>query len=306
MRLSDRIDGASVASAVRMLRTHYNEPYKSVLILEGSDDKKVFDKLIGEDDCIIEVACGKQNVCDAFEEIDKLNTRFKPKLAGCLGIVDSDYEEFDEIESCKHTDILRTDGHDLEYMLLASKALDILLSDLLDYELNEQTLQFYANFKESFFTLGSKIGYLRLKFHRYRKRNGIGYRSGDYERMTCNYMQSLDKNHRLSWTAALRCINSTTGYSGFTESETSHDEWELLRKNQDKYLCHGKDMLEIILCELLPKMTQDEFGKAVYVRKDKVREKLSDSYDMTLFHCTMLCRGVKAWQDRTGFHVLAD
>ena len=258
MSLYEHTDGESVASAVMLLRD--DDPHRSILVLEGSDDKKVFDNLINGDDCVIEVGYRKKNVCDAVELLN-LRSKLYLELDGYLGIVDSDFEEFDVQDSCEHTNILKTDGHDLEYMLLDSAALDFLLDSLVQCTANDLTEQFKEDFKNVLFALGSQIGYLRLKLHRYRRRNGIGYSSGLYERLTIEYMQRLDENHRLSWSAALCCISSTTGFSGFPESEMSDDEWERLRRTKDKFLCHGKDMLELILCELLPKMTQDDFGK---------------------------------------------
>lgn len=303
MSVYEHTDGKSVASSVVMLRD--DDPHRTILILEGSDDKRVFDNLINEDDCVIEVGYKKQNVCDAVELLN-LRSKLYPELDGYLGIVDSDFEEFDDQGSCEHTNILKTDCHDLEYMLLDSTALDFLLGSLVECTANEQTVQFIEYFKNVLFELGSRIGYLRLKLHKFRKKNRIGYSSGLYERLTIEYMQRLDEKHRLLWTSALCCINSTTGFSAFSESETSDDEWERLRKKQDMYLCHGKDMLEIILCELLPKMTQHEFGEAVYVGKERARDVLSDSYEMSLFQCSQLYRAIKSWEKQTEFFVLAD
>ena len=286
-----------------MLRTA--DEYKSILLVEGSDDKRVFDKLISADDCEIEVANGKKNICDAVILLDMLS-KIRDGLDGYLGIVDSDFDEFEVHALCEHTNILKTDGHDLEYMLLDSTALDFLLDSLVECIAIDLTVEFKEDLKNVLVELGSQIGYLRLKLHRYRKRNGIGYSSGLYERLTIEYMQKLEENHRLSWTAALCCIKSKRGFSGFPESETSDDEWERLRRKQDKYLCHGKDMLEIILCDLLPKMTQDEFGAAVYVGKERARDVLSDAYDISLFKCSNLYRGIKSWEKQTEFFVLAD
>ena len=303
MSIYEHTDGRSVASAVMLLRE--DDDSRSILILEGGDDKKVFDELISEDDCVIEVGNGKQNVCDAIKLLN-LRSKLYRELDGYLGIVDSDFEEFEAQETCDHTNILKTDGHDLEYMLLDSTALDFLLDGLVERNANDVPLHFKADFKNVLFELGSQFGYLRLKLHRFRKRNGIGYSIGLYERLTVDYMQKLDENHKLSWTAALSCINSITGFSGFSESETSDDEWERLRRTQDKYLCHGKDMLELVLCELLPKMTVDGFGEPVYLSKERARNVLSDAYDMSLFRRTQLHQDIKSWEKQTKFYVLAD
>lgn len=279
--------------------------FKSILIVEGSDDERVFCKLINSDDCEIEIGHGKKNICDAVKLLN-LRSRIYPELEGYLGIVDSDFEEFDTHDSCDHTNILKTDGHDLEYMLLDSAALGVLLDAVVECNATDLTFQFKEDFKNVLFELGSQLGYLRLKLHRYRKRNRIGYSSGLYERLTIEFMQRLEENHRLAWTAALCCIKSKTGFSGFSESEISDDEWERLRRKQDKYLCHGKDMLEIILCELLPIMSQDKLGNAVNVGKERARDALSDAYDMSLFQGSQLHKSIESWEKRTEFFVLAD
>ncbi|MDE2775624.1 MAG: DUF4435 domain-containing protein [Chloroflexota bacterium] len=297
-------DIRSVASAVKMLRDA--DPYKSVLIVEGSHDKSVFENLTSIDDCELEVGYGKQNVCGAVQLLNMYSKTLYPSLGGYLGIVDSDFKGLDGKGNLSDENIVETDGHDLEYMLLNSMALDRHLDSLLETSAHERITICKETFKQCLFELGSQIGYLRLKVYDYCKRYSISCNSGLYESLTIKYVRSLDANHRLSWTAALYCINSTSGFDAYSESEVSNDEWEILRRKHEAYLCHGKDMLETVFCELLPKVTQAEIGREFYVGKERARSQLTNNYDMSVFKKSQLYLSIKAWESHTGFYVLAD
>ncbi len=94
----------------------------SFLVVEGSDDSKAFKDLIDQEECVIVVAHGKDNVLEALSILND------DGFSRALGIVDADFDRV--VDKCEQTEnVLRTDGHDLECMLLSSSAFDKVLSE---------------------------------------------------------------------------------------------------------------------------------------------------------------------------------
>ena len=111
------LDGDYLANRLRMVRSQ--EP-RTFLIVEGETDEIFFERFIDPLRCKIEVAEGRENAIDAFDELQR--TRF----AGALVVVDADFNVLDGRLPLP-LGLLFTDTHDLETMLLASRALDKLL-----------------------------------------------------------------------------------------------------------------------------------------------------------------------------------
>lgn len=103
-----------IANEIRLKRSQHEGVF---LIVEGRDDRLFHEKFVDLDICNITVADGKEKVCEVIDILEK------DKFPGVLGIVDSD---FDRIESSdiKSPNIIFSDFHDLETMLINSNALD--------------------------------------------------------------------------------------------------------------------------------------------------------------------------------------
>ncbi|HEX8435842.1 DUF4435 domain-containing protein, partial [Archangium sp.] len=113
----------NIANSVGMKRLQY--PTKTFVLVEGKDDKKFFERYTDSASCHIIVAHGKPKVIEAVLELDKNGIR------GVLGIVDADFTVLDQQES-PTPNILETDLHDVECMMLASPALAHVLRELGD------------------------------------------------------------------------------------------------------------------------------------------------------------------------------
>jgi hypothetical protein len=111
------VDGAYLANSLRMVRSQ--DP-RAFLIVEGETDEIFFERFIDPLRCKIEVAKGRENAIDVFDELQR--TRF----AGVLVVVDADFNVLDGRLPLP-LGLLFTDTHDLETMLLASRAFDKLL-----------------------------------------------------------------------------------------------------------------------------------------------------------------------------------
>lgn len=113
MSLKQLLDANSIANEIRLERQVRKT---AVLIVEGSDDKKLFTRFVEAHRCSIVGAYGKENVINVVSILD--NSGFQ----GMLGVADRD---FDDIENVTYAsaNLVFTDEHDAECMMLRSEAL---------------------------------------------------------------------------------------------------------------------------------------------------------------------------------------
>src|SRR5689334_19952084 len=90
------------------------------LIVEGESDFTFFNKFIKKPECEISIAFGNFKVIEAIEILDKRNFSRK------LGIIDADFRVLEKEEPINEN-ILITDFHDLEMVIIASPALEVVL-----------------------------------------------------------------------------------------------------------------------------------------------------------------------------------
>ncbi len=112
-------DAGVVASEVIMTRQLHSG---SFLIVEGEDDYKFWSPRVASGACELVIGNGKPNVEGALIRLDRGG------FQGALGIVDDDFDIL-EGRSRPSPNLISTDGHDLESMLLRSPALDRLLAE---------------------------------------------------------------------------------------------------------------------------------------------------------------------------------
>ena len=93
----------------------------SCLLLEGEDDHRFWDRRVSQG-CELVIGDGKQNVEGAVRRLD---TR---RFSGALGIVDADFDRL-QGRALPSPNLLATDAHDLECVLLRSPALDGVLAE---------------------------------------------------------------------------------------------------------------------------------------------------------------------------------
>ena len=117
--MTDVITPESIATSILLLRAVHKG---SVLIVEGYSDSRLYGKFIDGDNCQIVNAYNKSSAVRVTELLEKKN------FFGIVTIVDAD---FWSIEGYEHpsSNILRTDTHDLETMLVSSPALDHVLAE---------------------------------------------------------------------------------------------------------------------------------------------------------------------------------
>ena len=113
--------GDTIANRVLLLRDKYKGP---VLLLEGDNDEKFFSKFVEDPEMLIISSEGKENVLDAVEILESEGI-----VQGFLGIVDADFGHVDGSLPTSQN-VVVTDDHDVEMMIIRTKAFDEVLSEL--------------------------------------------------------------------------------------------------------------------------------------------------------------------------------
>ena len=104
-----------IANDIRMAR-HARYHDKSFLLVEGPTDDLFYQRFVNIERCIIEVAHNKDNLLSVLDILEKSS------VSGILAIVDTDFNIL-EGKSPASSNLLFTDTHDLETMILKSPAL---------------------------------------------------------------------------------------------------------------------------------------------------------------------------------------
>jgi len=116
----DALTAGSIASTIRLLRDSHAG---SIVLLEGDSDTRLFKKFTDPAVCFLVNAYNKENVLSVVQMLEAEG------MQGVLGIVDADFWRLEGI-SPPSRNILVTDTHDLESMILTSRALENLLTEL--------------------------------------------------------------------------------------------------------------------------------------------------------------------------------
>ncbi len=145
------ITASSVANSVRMKRTQCPQTF---VIVEGGSDKRAYEVFTDPKSCKIEIAHGKSNLLAAVE------TLRKDGVLGILGLADADFDRIIGTPSVK--DVVLTDLHDLECMMIVSGAFAKLIYEFGNQEKIDVFVGSGSPLFERLSLEAEKIGILRL------------------------------------------------------------------------------------------------------------------------------------------------
>ncbi len=111
-----------LANDIRMLRNHDNIP---IVVFEGGSDNKVYSNFFNKGRFHAVISHGKTNGIGAISILNREN------FEGLLAIIDTDFDKLDNRE-CTSMNILSTDFHDLETMIINSSAFEHNILELAD------------------------------------------------------------------------------------------------------------------------------------------------------------------------------
>lgn len=108
--MKQHITPSMVVNQILMLRSQHAGCF---CIVEGSEDKKLFRQLFDPTRCILVIAHGRENAEKALNELEGNHD------VAILAITDADFDHLEGRES-PSKNLLRTDTHDIETLILSS------------------------------------------------------------------------------------------------------------------------------------------------------------------------------------------
>ncbi|MDB9513661.1 DUF4435 domain-containing protein [Kamptonema animale CS-326] len=138
------------AAAIRLQRSSFSG---SFLLVEGSSDKVFYERFIDNVACKSISISGKPS--SKLRVIAVLDILERDNFQGVLAIVDAD---FDRLENSPHNspNLIRTDTHDLETMLINSFALEKVIAELGS---QEKITMFGRDVRSALLEAGISVGY---------------------------------------------------------------------------------------------------------------------------------------------------
>jgi len=265
----------SIVNTARMMRTQYTG---TILIVEGSTDARVYGSLVSETECRLIPAAGKYKAVGALELLE--NGGFD----GVLTIVDADFQRLDGIEP-NSSNLLLTDNHDLETMILYSDVLDTVLSE---FGSAGEIKKLGRPIRDILLEGGLPIGYLRWLSSPTKDDLSLKFKELSFDKFVDE--QTL----RVSIDNLIRELKINSGDSTLDENATKLKIITLCREGHDPWqVCSGHDLVQILSIGL-----RNIFGnpRGKSVTMEVVDGILRVAYDPAQFCLTRLHNSIKDWE----------
>ncbi len=272
-----------IVTQIEIKRRYPGNSLLAFLLVEGSNDAKLYGKFATQDKCHITFMANKDNKKSVIEVLSLLE---RDKFPGVLAIVDADFDAL-EGELPITGNLLLTDTHDLETMLIKSPALESILAE---FGSQDKIAQFREKSGKDIRTIllecGKPLGYLlwvsligglSLKFE------GAEYKKFLDERtLTIDVPRMIKTIKNNSQRHAL----SETDIQGRLEQLQSdeHDPW---------YICCGHHLIYILaigLCKALGTCNSNE------VKPEVLERSLRLAFEYAHFRETQLYRSIRKWE----------
>ena len=273
-----------IANKIRLLRTQ-SQYRGSFLIVEGDTDARLWKNLVDSTKCRVENAYNKKNAVTVLNILEQGN------FAGVLAVVDADFDILEGSVSLSQN-LLFTDTHDLETMLLKSPALDKVL---LEHGSEDKIKGFAKDIRQTLLESAKVIGYLRwasLKFDYCLKFEDLAFKK---------FVD--DKTLALDESKLLQTVKNNSQKPRLDEPEIRANMDSLKTDTQDMwYICCGHDMISILsiaLCKALGSCSSKEVDPNV------LEINLRLAYESAHFRLTKLYIAIQTWeQTNQPFQVL--
>ncbi|WP_440953162.1 DUF4435 domain-containing protein [Methanococcoides sp. FTZ1] len=265
-----------IANSARMMRTQYRG---TIMIIEGSTDMRLYKRFVDDRKCRLIPANGKENAIKVVEILERSG------FEGILTIVDADFWRLDNIDF-EQRNVLVTDTHDLETMIIASEALDRLLEEFAaPFKLQKMR----TPVRELLLEAAMPIGLFRWLSSSSKDKLSLRFKDIHFD----NFMEVFPLSVNIKY--MIREVKENSHEYSLNEKKVKNEIITLLKEEHDPWqACSGHDMVEILAYGL-----REVFGNSDsrYVTEGIIDRSLRLSYDITMFRDTELYRSIQEWED---------
>jgi hypothetical protein len=225
--------------------------------------------------------------------VNVLNILEQANVAGVLAVVDADFDILEKTVPLS-PNLLLTDTHDLETMLLKSPALEKVLRE---HGSTEKIERFPQDIRQTLLESAKIIGYLRwasLKFKYDLSFEGLAFN---------DFVEK--KTLALNESKLIQTVKNKSQKLGLDEQQIRANMDSLKTDTQDMwYVCCGHDMISILsigLCKALGSFSSQKADPNV------LESYLRVAYESAHFRETKLYRSIQTWeQTNKPFEVLSN
>jgi hypothetical protein len=272
-------DSLEVTDWIGMIILHFNQPcyaQKKLIVVEGHTDIGFFRNKCPSDNIHYDSPCnGKLGVLNSVVGLKSVGFR------NAIGICDAD---FDHLLGNKYDDILLTDYHDIELMMITDDFISEFFHEYTDHRkyIPESAREIIDRIKHSIFDVCYKIGV--LKFISFENNIGLNFEGMTYSEFI--KVQGFDVTFDLDI-----FINHILGRTrkkilSFDEAKQLYEDY--LKIDRDKlHICNGHDFTYILGMIYKEGHTVDK-----NISQDKIERVLRMSYHDKIFNQTLLARAI--------------
>ncbi len=275
--MRDLLSVDRVANQIRLRRSTYSGTF---LLVEGGSDKTFYERFVDKLACELVSVSGKPS--SKLRVIDVLKILEKSSFQGVLAIVDADFERL-ETFLYSSPNLLRTDTHDLETMLINSPALNKVVAE---FGSGEKIAQFNRDVRLALLETGISVGYLLW----ISQCDGLNL---TFEGITFSKFIN-DQTIQIDEVKLIRELkNKSQAFSLkdedlqqrlMAEKSNNHDPWQV---------CCGHHLVEILSLGLRKAIGSN---KAADVEPNSLERNLRLAYEEVFFRDTKLYLDIRIWE----------
>ena len=274
--MKDLLSVERVANQIRLRRSTYSGTF---LLVEGGKDKTFYERFVDKLACELVTASGKPS--SKLRVIDVLKILENSSFQGVLAIVDADFERLENL-LYSSPNLLRTDTHDLETMLINSPALDKVVAE---FGSEEKIAQFNRDLRAVLIETGISVGYL-LWISQSDKLNltfdGIVFSKFVNEQMQIDEIKLIQEVKKKSQAFSLK--DEDLQQRLISLKNNSYDPWQV---------CCGHDLVEILSVGLRKAIGSHN---AADIEPNSLERCLRLAYEEVYFSQTHLYVEIRIWE----------
>lgn len=289
-----------VANTIRMQRSQYKG---SFLLVEGEKDKTIYKRFVDNSLCRIQAPFQTDNKNNIIKVADILS---EGDFSGALAIIDADFLVL-ENDMPENANILLTDTHDLETMLIQSAGFDKLTDEFISEKRMSEFVSQRGNIRDELAEMGKELGLLR--WLSYRRSYQLTFNGLDFKKIICvktftpcsrdKIIRTVKNNTISKASAELR-----TEKYGINE-ETIRTEMEALEKLHGDiwHICCGHDLISMLSVGLRRVLGN---YNAKDVDSEIIERELRLAYESVYFRETDLFKTIQLWEvNNSPFKILS-
>jgi Protein of unknown function (DUF4435) len=265
------------ANAIRLRRSTFSGTF---LLVEGSSDRLFYERFVDKVMCTSISISGKPS--SKLRVISVLSTLETSNFQGILAIVDADFEHL-TVFSHSSPNLIRTDTHDLETMLIKSSALEKVIAE---FGSEEKIVKLGRDIRNVLLEAGMAIGYLlwisqvdelNLTF------DGITFSKFiDDQKLQIDELKLIQEVKNKSQAFHLRSEDLQQRLTN--QKNDNHDPWQV---------CCGHDLVEILSLGLRRAIGS---AKTSDVEPNSLERSLRLAYEETYLYKTQMYLSLRVWE----------